>query len=140
MADPHGHVAILRDAYQQWNDTRGGSVQTWLDLFAEDINFRSLGGNSAGLEFARGRRGKADAERYFAELTAAWEMVHFTAEDFIADGDRVVVVSRVAFKYRGTGKVAESPKTDLFTFRDGKIVDFIEFFDTAAALAATMPD
>jgi ketosteroid isomerase-like protein len=140
MADSHNHIELLRHAYQQWNDTRGGSVQTWLELFADDITIRSLGGNAAALGFAKGRHGKADAERYFAEMFAAWEMVYFTPEEFIAEGERVVVVSRVAFKCRATGKVAESPKADIFHFREGKIVEVIEFFDTAAALAATKPD
>ena len=61
-------------------------------------------------------------------------------ENPIAQDDRVVVVSRVAFKSRITGKVAQSPKADIFRFRDGKIVEFIEFFDTAAAAAATQSD
>jgi ketosteroid isomerase-like protein len=140
VADSQDNVNSLRHAYQLWNDTRGGSVQTWLDLFADDIAIRSLGGNAAAFEFAKSRHSKADAEGYFAALGAAWEMVHFTPEEFIAEADRVVVLSRVAFKYRETGKVAESPKADIFRFRDGKVVEFFEFFDTAAGLAATKPD
>ena len=72
--------------------------------------------------------------------TADWELIHFTPEEFIADGDRVVVLSSVAFRFRATGKVAESPKADVFRFRDGKIVEFFEFFDTARAFAATRAD
>ena len=140
VADAQDNVASLRLAYQQWNDTRGRSVQAWFDLFAEDITIRSLGGNAAAFEFAQSRNGKADAERYFAALGAAWEMVYFLPEDFIAEADRVVVVSRVAFTFRQTGKVVESPKADIYRFRDGKVVEFMEFFDTAAALAATKPD
>lgn len=140
MADSQDHVNSLRHAYQLWNDTQGGSVQTWLDLFAEDIVMRSPGGNTAQFQFAKNRHGKADAARYFAELGAAWELIHFTPEDFIAEADRVVVVSHVAFKYRETGKQAESPKVDIFRFKDGKAVEFTELFDTATALAATQPD
>lgn len=49
-------------------------------------------------------------------------------------------LSSVAFRHRKTGKVAESPKADVFRFRDGLIVEFAEFFDTARALADTHPD
>jgi ketosteroid isomerase-like protein len=42
--------------------------------------------------------------------------------------------------YRKTGIVVESPKADVFRFRDGLIVEFFEFFDTARALAATRSD
>lgn len=140
MADSPDNLKSLRYAYQLWNDTRGGSVQAWLDLFADDIAIRSLGGKVAALDFAKNRHGKADAAHYFAELGRAWELVHFTPEEFIAEGDRVVVVSRVAFKCRDTGKLAESPKVDIFRFRDGKAVEFTEFFDTAAAIAAAQRD
>ena len=140
MADTQDHVNKLRHAYQFWNDTKGASVQTWFELFADDIVIRSLGNENARLDFAKGRKGKSEAEQYFADLGSSWEMVYFQPEDFIAQDDRVVVVSRVAFKSRITGKVAQSPKADIFRFRDGKIVEFIEFFDTAAAAAATQSD
>jgi ketosteroid isomerase-like protein len=39
-----------------------------------------------------------------------------------------------------TGKTAQSPEADIFRFRDGKIVEFVEFFDTAAAVAASQAD
>ncbi len=140
MSETQDHVNKLRHAYQLWNDTRGGSVQTWLGLFTDDIVIRSLGDENPRLEFAKSRQGKSGAEQYFAELGSSWEMVYFTPEEFIAQDDRVVVLSQVAFKSRITGKTAQSPKADIFRFRDGKIVEFVEFFDTAAAQAATQAD
>jgi ketosteroid isomerase-like protein len=140
MSETQNHVNKLRHAYQLWNDTLGGSVQTWLGLFTDDIVIRSLGDENPRLEFAKSRQGKSGAEQYFAELGSSWEMVYFTPEEFIAQDDRVVVLSKVAFKSRITGKTAQSPKADIFRFRDGKIVEFLEFFDTAAAQAATHAD
>jgi ketosteroid isomerase-like protein len=136
----HDNVARLRHAYQLWNDTRGGSSQHWLEMMADDVEMRSAAGAAEGMDFTRGRPGKAGAEQYFASLAADWEMIHFTPEEYIAQDDRVVVVSRVAYRNRRTGKVAESPKADIFRFRDGKIVECLEFFDTAAAMAASRPD
>ena len=140
MTYTQDYVNTLRHAYQLWNDTKGGSVQTWLGLFADDMVIRSLGEENPRLDFAKSRQGKSEAQQYFAELGSSWELVYFNPEDFIAQDDRVVVLSRVAFKSRITGKVAQSPKADIFRFRDGKIVEFLEFFDTAAAAAATQGD
>lgn len=134
------NVHKLRHAYQLWHDTRGGSVQHWLDLMAADVVMRSVADGAAGMAFMKANRGKSEATRYFAGLALDWELVHFTPIEFISDGDRVVVLSHVAFQHRVTGKVAESPKVDLFRFRDGEIVEFFEFFDTARALWATCPD
>jgi ketosteroid isomerase-like protein len=134
------NVARLKEAYRLWNETRGGSVSHWLDLMADDATMRSVGDEVDELAFARGRRGKGEVEQYFAAIAESWEMVHFTPDEFIAQGDRVVVLSRVAFRSRQTGKLAESPKADVFRFHGGRIVEFIEFFDTAKALAAARSD
>jgi ketosteroid isomerase-like protein len=135
----HDTVGKLRKAYQLWHDTRGGSVQHWLDLMADDVRMGSLPAGAPEMAFTRASRGKAGVAEYLAGLAADWEMIHFTPEEFVAQGDRVVVLSTVAFRFRKTGKVAESPKADVFRFRDGLIVEFFEFFDTAAAFAATRP-
>jgi ketosteroid isomerase-like protein len=140
VPDPHDNVAELRAAYQLWNDTRGGSADHWLGLMADDVNTRSVSDGAPPMEFTRAKSGKAQMAEYFAGLAADWEMIHFTPGEFIAAGDRVVVLSAVAFRFRKTGKVAESPKADVFRFRDGKIVEFVEFFDTARAFAAAQPD
>lgn len=101
---------------------------------------QSLPDGAPGMDFTKTNRGKAQAADYFAGLAADWELVRFEPKEFIAQGDRVVVLSSVAFRHRGTGKVAESPKADVYRFRDGLIVEFAEFFDTARALAATHVD
>jgi ketosteroid isomerase-like protein len=137
---PLDNVGKLRQAYQLWHDTRGGSAQHWLDLMADDVRMRSLTAGTPEMAFTKANHGKDEAARYFAGLAADWEMVHFTPAEFIAQGDRVVVLSTCAFRHRQTGKVAESPKADVFRFRGGRIVEFFEFFDTARALAATRPD
>lgn len=139
MDATESNVSKLRSAHQQWNDTRGGSASVWLALMADDVVLGSAAGGAAGMEFTKGRTGKAEAEAYFAGLAADWELVHFTPEEFVAQGDTVVVLSWVAFRSTRTGKVAESPKADVFHFRDGRITAFREFFDTHTAIAATQP-
>lgn len=133
-------VSKLRWAYQQWNSTAGESENCWLDMMAENVVMRSPSGGAPGMEFTKTRVGKSEAKHYFADLAKEWELVHVTPEEFIAQGDRVVVLTSVAFRFKRTGKVAHSPKADVFRFQDGQIVEFIEFFDTAAALAATCPE
>jgi ketosteroid isomerase-like protein len=133
------NVEKLRKAYHQWDESKGGSVPNWLELMTDDVTLWTAGDGAAPLEFTAGRRGKPDIEAYFAGLKADWEMVHFTTKEFIAQGDRVVVLSDVEFKSTKTGKVAKSPKADVFRFRDGQIVEVMEFFDTHAAVTAHTP-
>lgn len=134
------NVAKLREAYQNWNDTKGGSVGHWMDLMAENVQMRSITDGTPPMPFMKKKNSKSEAAEYFTGMADDWEMVHFTVEEFIAQGDRVVALGSVAFRHKKTGKVAESPKADVFRFQDGLIVDFYEFFDTAKAFAATQAD
>jgi len=129
-------VAKLRVAYQSWNDTRGESMQEWMNLMDDSIVFRSLAGGAPGMEFTLDCHGKEDLLRYFGGLKNDWQMIHYTPEEFITEGDRVVVVSKCEWMNRKTKKKVETPKCDIFRFKNGKIVDFYEFYDTARCIAA----
>ncbi|WP_436312483.1 nuclear transport factor 2 family protein [Variovorax sp. LjRoot84] len=131
------NVAVLRDGYLRWNDSRGDSAQHWMDLMAEDVHWCSLGAAAAGASYTQGCCSKSEVQRYFLELSRSWEMLDYTADEFVAQGDRVVMLGSCEWKHRGTGKTVKTPKADVIRMRDGKIVDFMEFYDTAAALAAT---
>ncbi|MDR3623301.1 MAG: nuclear transport factor 2 family protein [Paludisphaera borealis] len=140
MEDVQQNIAKLRQAYQLWNDTRGGSVSEWMNLFADDVVLHPPGGHDAGTGFFQGCKGKVAANAYFSALGDSWELIYFLPEEFIADGERVVVLSQVAFRSKATGKTAASHKADVFRFRDGAVAEYRDFFDTAGALAAQRED
>ena len=78
-------------------------------------------------------------KEYFAGLARDWEMLEFVTEHFVAQDDRVVVLGRCAWKFKKTGKIVETPKADSWRFKDGKCVELIDLFDSAAAARAAMP-
>jgi len=139
MNQPEDNVSRLREAYRLWGETRGDSVSVWLDMMWDDVRMISLADGGSGMEFTRPHQGKSQAINYFQELNAAWEMLSFDAHEFIAQNDRVVMLGRCSFRSRATGKSAESPKVDIFRFKDGKIIEYQEFYDTAKAFAAATP-
>jgi ketosteroid isomerase-like protein len=136
IAEENENVKKLRKAYQSWNDTLGESMTEWMDLMDDSIVFRSLAAGAPGLEFTLDCHGKEDMLRYFGGLKADWQMVHYTPAEFISEGDRVVVISTCSFVNRKTQKKMDTPKCDVFRFKNGKIVDFFEFYDTYRCLAA----
>jgi uncharacterized protein len=73
-------------------------------------------------------------KHYFAGLTASWEMIYYRIDEYIAQGDRVVALGHISFKNKNTGKILETPKADFHKFRNGKICEFFEFYDTAQAI------
>ncbi len=130
-----GNVAVLKQAYRAWNENKEKAFEHWTNLIADDVQWRSIAEGAPEMKFTRCCTSKDDVLRYFRELASDWEMVHFTPSEFIAQGDRVVMLGQCAWKHRATGKVVETPKADIFRMKDSKIVEFYEFYDTALAYA-----
>ncbi len=139
MGSPSENVAKLKEAYRQWHESKGGSVDVWLDLVADDVRCFSLAAGAPAAEFTRGINSKKDFERYFKGLLADWEMINYKTHDFVADGERVAMRGSTAWRNRRTGRVVDTPKADFWTFRDGKAVEFHELYDTAGLIAAASP-
>ncbi|MCC6889186.1 MAG: nuclear transport factor 2 family protein [Hyphomicrobiales bacterium] len=138
MGNESENVALLREAYALWNESKGGSVDHWMELLADNISFGSLaGGAFEALPFATFFDRRAELRRYFEGLLNDWEMIHFTAQEFVAQGDAVVMRGATAWRNRRTGKTFATPKIDFWRFRNGKAIEFFEYFDTAGALQAT---
>ncbi|MGJ7507219.1 nuclear transport factor 2 family protein [Variovorax sp. GT1P44] len=136
MTTEERNVEALREGYRLWNDSKADSAQHWMNMMTDDIRWRSLGAGAAGSESTRECCSKQDVQRYFQQLGEQWELVSYTADEFIAQGDRVVMLGSCAWRHRTTQKVARTPKVDVFRFRGGKVADFSEYYDTAAVLAA----
>ena len=139
MGTPAQNVAALKEAYRQWDATKGGSVEVWLDLMADDVKVRSLAAGSPAAPFTSAANSKQEFRRYFEGLLADWQMINYKTGQFIAEGDRVAMLGSTAWTNRKTGRKVDTPKADFWTFRDGKIVEFYELYDTAGLMAATQP-
>ena len=140
MSQEDTHINLLKAAYKRWHDTKAGSVDHWLGLMTDDIQFRSLAAGAARMEFTRTSTCKDEVKAYFSQLGSQWEMIHYTINEYIAQGDRVVALGTCSFRHKQTGKVLETPKADFHKFRAGKICEFFEFYDTAQAISKATPD
>lgn len=136
MASSTENLAKLKDAFRRWDSCKGKDTTMWTELFDEKVRFRSLAGGRPGLDFTTECNSMSDIRRYFAGLTGEWEMINYKTEQFAVDGDRIAMLGSTSWKHRKTGKTFDTPKADLVTFRDGKVVEFFEFYDTEQALAA----
>lgn len=133
------NIAILKEAYQAWNDNGENSFERWMGMLADDIQWGSIADGATCVAFTRACQCKNDVRRYFQELASDWEMLHYTTSEFIAQGDRVVMIGHCGWRNRKTGKVVETPKADIIRIRDSKIVEFYEFYDTAKVIAGAQP-
>jgi ketosteroid isomerase-like protein len=139
LAQETTNVEILKDAYRQWHETRGGSLDQLISVLDETISWGSVPRGAAPLEFATQYSGKSNLRAYFDGLLADWTMVHYTMDEYVAQGDAVVARGSTAWTNKKTGKTVETPKVDFWRFRDGKAIEFYEYFDTAQVAAAATP-
>ena len=139
MGTAADNVAALKTAYRLWHETKGGSVDVWLDLMADDVSVRSLAAGAPHVAFTSAINSKADFKRYFDGLVHDWEMINYKTNRFIAEGDHVAMLGSTAWRHRKTRREFDTPKADFWTFRGGKVVEFHELYDTAAIFAAAQP-
>lgn len=135
-AHPNPNVAALQAAYRRWSDTRGGSAAEVLELFADEIEMRSLLDSELPSALAGIHRSRAEAAAYFEALSRDWEMLYYDVERFIAEGDDVVMVGRCGYRNKTTGREVHTPKLDLWHFADGRATRFSEYFDTLSFATA----
>jgi ketosteroid isomerase-like protein len=132
------NVELLKDAYARWHASKGGSVDHWMGLVADDIQFGSIARGEAPLGFTQLVSNKTALRGYFDGLLGDFSMIHYTVHDYVADGDIVFVRCTTSWQNKKTGKSFETPKADFWRFRDGKIVEFYEYFDTAQVMASAV--
>ncbi len=125
------NVELVKQGYAAFGS---GDMEKLLSLFAEDIKWRvpTIEGAPFGGEYD----GREQVAAFFGSLAAAEDIQEFTQEDYIAQDDRVVVTGRSKAVVRATGRTLEMEYVHLFTVRAGKVQQFVEHFDTAAAADA----
>lgn len=125
------NVQIVQDCYNKFGE---GDVAGILGNCAEDIAW-----NTPELEnatFGGKRSGHMEVGEFFSRMNAEEQVIKFEPKEFIAQGDRVVALGTYGATVRATGRSYETDWVHVFTVRDGKITNFDEFFDSAAATRA----
>ncbi|MBX3583004.1 MAG: nuclear transport factor 2 family protein [Rhizobiaceae bacterium] len=128
----------LKAAYAAWNDTKGASREVWGALMADRFHLNHVDEHSPGLEFARDSCTREEALSYLAAIFDDWEMVHYTPETYVGDGDSIAMFGRCAFRHRKGREVAEMRMACLWRFEGDKAVSMVEIVDSAVAMRVAM--
>ena len=73
---------------------------------------------------------EAVLSQVFIRLATEWEGFAAVPEQLVDGGDNVVALGNYSGKYLKTGKSVTVPFAHAWTFRDGKIVKFVQYTDT----------
>jgi ketosteroid isomerase-like protein len=121
-------VKLLYEAFGR------GDKATLVEGFADDVEWQIAG--PTAIPISGSRHGREQVAQFFTVLAESLETQQFEPRQFIAQDDMVVVLGHERHRAKSTGRSYEGEWVQVFTLRDGKVVKYREYFDTAAALAA----
>src|SRR6187455_2164154 len=127
------NTQIVKDAYAAFGR---GDVNAILALLDENVEWEGVKGTEGVAPHAGKRQGKAAVGQFFQQLGSTLDFQLFEPREFVAQGDSVVAIGRYKATVKATKKVSESDWVMVFNFRNGKIVRFREFTDSAAVIRA----
>jgi uncharacterized protein len=120
------NLRLVKDGYAAFGR---GDLPGLLSLLAEDVVWDMPGD---GLPIAGSYRGRDGVASFFEKLRQQADILEFQPREFLADGDRVLVVGWERMKIKATGRGADIDWVMSFTIRNGKIAAFRQYTDTKA--------
>jgi ketosteroid isomerase-like protein len=125
------NVAVVRQAYENF---KGGNIGGILDSLTDDVDWRLP--PMENIPFSGRHSGREGVAGFFSELAGSQDSVSFEPREFVAQGDKVVALGTYRWRVKKNGREYGGDWAHVFTVRDGKIVGFHEYMDSAAATAA----
>jgi uncharacterized protein len=126
------NTKIVQDAYAAFGR---GDVQAILERLDEGVVWRGVYGAARHVPTSGERRGKSQVAEFFKQVAESVKFSRFEPKEFVATGDKVVALGH----YTATtpiGKKFDADFAMVFTLRNGKVIEFQEFTDSAAVNAA----
>ncbi|HRH93647.1 MAG TPA: nuclear transport factor 2 family protein [Candidatus Peribacteria bacterium] len=120
--------AAVRDFYAALNANDVAAALRLFDAQAVRIEFE-------GHPFTGTYRGLAELEAHLSAARSTWAEGSCEPLRMIAAGDKVVVPVHVRVRKKDSASWNEGETGDVFTFKDGKIVEFRTFLKGDEALA-----
>jgi len=128
-------VAVVREFYALLGR---GDLPGVVELVGDEIDWQSpvTRTHPPEIRWSRLRHTRQDVAEFFKELGANVKPEGFELSVITAQDDRVVVEGQNRGTVRATGRTYEHQWVMAFTIRDGRIVRFRHYYDTADLIGA----
>jgi ketosteroid isomerase-like protein len=127
--------ANVRTIVEAYNFFKNGDIESVLKILTPDVEWITPGPPDL-MPVAGRRRGREEVARLFSTLNEQEDVLLFQPEEYVAQGDKVIALIKYRGRVKSTGKPVEADLVHVFTFHNGKVKSFREFYDTAAVLDA----
>ena len=126
------NTKVVQEAYAAFGR---GDVQAILDRLDDSVVWNGVYGAGPHVPTSGERRGKAAVATFFKQVAEHVNFSRFEPKEFVATGDKVVALGHYTAK-TPIGKSFDADFAMVFTLKNGKVVAFQEFSDSAAINAA----
>jgi len=114
---------------QAYRDFQNGDIPALLDALSEDVEW--VVPEVEGVPGRGSWRGPEQVGEFFRILSDTQESRQLDLREFVAQGDKVVVLGHYVWHVKATGKEWESEFVHALSVREGKVTRFQEYTDTA---------
>jgi uncharacterized protein len=111
-----------------------GDIPAILNVFADDVELHEPAGGEP--PFTGVYRGRDGAGSFFQQMAGAVDVIMLEPQEYVAQGDTVVVLGHYRFRAKATGITYDTDWAMVWWFCGGKIVKFQIHDDSATEAAA----
>jgi len=127
----HENRQFVEQAYATF---KAGDIPTLLQSLSEDVTWQLP--EIENVPFSGKRQGRGAVGEFFSTLASLQDARSFEEREFIAQGDKVVVLGHYVWQVKANERIFESDFAHIYAVRGGQIVAFQEHTDSAAVAKA----
>lgn len=128
------NIQLVRQGYDAFLK---GDLTGLLSMFSSEIDWEIP--EVETISFTGKRHGTDAVAGFFRDMLAAQDVREMVPQEFIGQGDTVVVLGHFAFAVKSTGREYSDDFCHVFRIADGKVASFKEYANTLKAAMAYEP-
>jgi ketosteroid isomerase-like protein len=122
---------ILMDALEA---LAAGDADAFWSIFSPDVVFHE----AACLPYGGEHHGLAATQQAFGRMTQLFSQIRAEVEAVSAARDIALLYQTITFRVRATGATGSLPVTEMYRFRDGKVVEWRALYFDADMVAGAL--
>ncbi len=123
--DEQANVRVVEGLF---SSLERGDIRGVLDRLSEDVEWRIAAPSE--LPYVGIHHGRDEVARFFQSFGQAAEFEFFEPQEYLAKGNKVVVLGRERQRIKDSGQVVDTDWAMVFALRDGCITRFRNYVDS----------